>query len=60
MSHFATASIGEVVAASRKALGALPDVRETVEWQGFLAKATPLLVEMRSIAMTPVPASPMK
>ena len=30
------------------------------EWQGFLAKATPLLVEMRSIAMTPVPASPMK
>jgi NIPSNAP protein len=30
------------------------------EWQAFLAKATPLLVEMRSIALVPAPSSPMK
>ena len=30
------------------------------EWQGFLGKRTSLLTEMRSIALTPVPASPMK
>jgi NIPSNAP protein len=30
------------------------------EWQAFLAKTTPLLVQMHSVALTPVPASPMK
>jgi len=30
------------------------------EWQAFIAKATPLLAEMRSIALIPAPASPMK
>jgi hypothetical protein len=30
------------------------------EWQAFLGKATPLLVEMRSIVLTPALASPMQ
>lgn len=30
------------------------------EWQAFIGKATPLLVEMRSIVLNPAPASPMK
>jgi len=30
------------------------------EWQAFLGKATPLLVEMRSLALVPAPSSPMK
>ena len=30
------------------------------EWQAFLGKATPLLVEMRSFALVPAPSSPMK
>lgn len=30
------------------------------EWQAFLAKATPLLVEMRSVVLNPAPHSPMK
>jgi len=30
------------------------------EWQAFLGKATPLLVEMRSVALVPAPSSPMK
>jgi hypothetical protein len=29
------------------------------EWQAFLGKGTSLLTEMRSVALTPVPASPM-
>jgi hypothetical protein len=35
-------------------------VAQDPEWQAFLGKATPLLVEMRSIVLTPAPASPMK
>lgn len=30
------------------------------EWQAFLLKSAPLLAEMRSIALNPAPASPMK
>ena len=30
------------------------------EWQAFLGKATPLLLEMRSLALVPAPSSPMK
>jgi hypothetical protein len=30
------------------------------EWQAFLGKGTSLLTEMRSIVLTPAPASPMK
>jgi hypothetical protein len=30
------------------------------EWQAFLGKGMSLLTEMRSIALTPAPASPMK
>ena len=35
-------------------------VAQDPKWQTFLVKATPLLVEMRSIVLTPAPASPMK
>jgi hypothetical protein len=35
-------------------------VAEDPDWQAFLNKATPLLVEMRSIVLTPAPASPMQ
>ena len=30
------------------------------DWQAFIGKATPLLVEMRSVVLVPAPASPMK
>jgi len=30
------------------------------EWQAFVAKTAPLLTEMRSVAMNPAPASPMR
>ena len=33
---------------------------QDAEWQAFLGKATPLLVEMRSVALVPAPSSPMK
>ena len=29
-------------------------------WQTFLGKATPLLVDMKSVILTPAPSSPMK
>ena len=35
-------------------------VLQDPEWQAFLGKATPLLVEMRSVALIPAPSSPMK
>lgn len=35
-------------------------VAQDPEWQAFLGKGTSLLAEMRSIALTPAPASPMK
>jgi len=35
-------------------------VAQDPEWQAFLGKATPLLVEMRSIVLVPTPASPMQ
>lgn len=35
-------------------------VAQDPEWQAFLGKGTSLLTEMRSIALTPAPASPMK
>jgi len=35
-------------------------VAQDPEWQAFLGKATPLLVEMRSIVLTPALASPMQ
>ena len=35
-------------------------VMQDPEWQGFLSKATPILAEMRSIAMHPSPHSPLK
>ena len=35
-------------------------VLQDPEWQAFLSKATPLLIEMRSIALIPAPSSPMK
>ena len=34
--------------------------KQDPEWQAFLGKATPLLVEMRSVALVPAPSSPMK
>jgi hypothetical protein len=30
------------------------------EWQAFLGKATPILLEMKSIILNPSPHSPMK
>ena len=35
-------------------------VMQDPEWQAFLGKATPILVEMKSIAMHPSPHSPLK
>jgi hypothetical protein len=35
-------------------------VMEDPEWQAFLKKATPLLMEMRSVVLNPTPASPMQ
>jgi hypothetical protein len=35
-------------------------VMQDPEWQGFLAKAMPLLMEMKSIVLNPSPHSPMK
>ena len=35
-------------------------VMEDPEWQAFLKKATPLLLEMRSVVLNPTPASPMQ
>ena|SRR5215813_6148789 len=35
-------------------------VTQDPEWQAFLSKATPLLVEMRSTILIPAPASPMQ
>jgi uncharacterized protein YbaA (DUF1428 family) len=35
-------------------------VMQDPEWQAFLAKATPLLVEMKSMVLNPSPHSPMK
>ena len=35
-------------------------VMEDPEWQAFLKKATPLLLEMRSAVLVPTPASPMQ
>jgi hypothetical protein len=30
------------------------------EWQAFLGRATPLLLDMKSIILVPAPSSPMK
>jgi hypothetical protein len=35
-------------------------VLQDPEWQAFLGKSAPLLLEMRSIVLVPAPASPMK
>ncbi len=35
-------------------------VLQEPEWQAFLGRATPLLLEMRSVILTPAPHSPMK
>jgi len=35
-------------------------VMQDPEWQAFLGKATPLLLEMRSVVLGPAPSSPMK
>jgi uncharacterized protein YbaA (DUF1428 family) len=35
-------------------------VMQDPEWQGFLGKATPILMEMKSIVLNPSPHSPMK
>ena len=35
-------------------------VMQDPEWQAFLGKATPILLEMKSIVMNPSPHSPMK
>ena len=41
-------------AIARSAITADPD------WQGFLGRATPLLVDMKSVILIPAPSSPMK
>jgi hypothetical protein len=30
------------------------------EWQAFLGRATPLLLDMKSVILVPAPSSPMK
>jgi len=30
------------------------------DWQAFLGRATPLLLEMKSVILVPAPSSPMK
>jgi len=35
-------------------------VMQDPEWQAFLGKSSPLLIEMRSVILNPAPASPMK